>query len=102
MIDVDINNALHICNSSIKKMAECMRKSIVVNKHRKSHDWFDSECSINRRNVWKHLWKYRRTLKADDRKAFCIARQKYKNLLKNKKKQHNDTLLNMLLASVKS
>ena len=75
---------------------------IVLNKHRKSHDWFDSECSINRRNVRKQLQKYRRTLKADDRHAFCITRREYNNLLKNKKKQHNDTLLNMLLALVKS
>ena len=58
--------------------------------------------SINRPNVRKQLRQYRRTLKADDRNAFCIARREYKNLLKNEKKQHNDTLLNMLLASVKS
>ena len=83
-------------------MAEGMEKHIVVNKHRKSHDWFNSECSINRRNVRKQLRKYRRTLKADDRNSFCIARREYKNLLKNENKQHNDTLLNMLLASVKS
>ena len=61
MIDVDINNALQVFTSSIKEMAECMKKRIVVNKHRKSHDWFDSECSINRRNVRKQLRKYRRT-----------------------------------------
>ena len=57
MIDVDINNALQVFNSSIKEMAECMKKRMVVNKHRKSHDWFDSECSINRRNVRKQLRK---------------------------------------------
>ena len=57
MIDVDINNALQVFNSSIKEMAECMKKRMVVNKHRKSHDWFDSECSINRRNARKQLRK---------------------------------------------
>ena len=46
MIDLDVNNALHVFNGSIKEMAECMKKRIVVNKHRKSHDWFDFECSI--------------------------------------------------------
>ena len=96
MIDVNINNALQIFNGSVKEMAECMKKRVLVSKHRKSQDWFDSECSINRRNVQKQLRKYRRTLNADDRNAFCIARRKYKNLLKNKKKQHNDILLNML------
>ena len=53
MIDVDIYNALQVFNSSIKEMAECMKQRIVVSKHRKSYDWFDSECSINRRNVRK-------------------------------------------------
>ena len=104
MIDVDMNNALHVFNSSIKEMAELMKTRIVVNKHRKSHDWFDSECSINRRNVRKRPRKYRRTLKVDDRNAFRTARPEYKNLLKNKKKENkqtnkqknNDTLLNML------
>ena len=41
-------------------------------------------------------------MKADDRNAFCIARREYKNLWKRKKKQYNDSLLNMLLISVKS
>ena len=72
------------------------------NKHRKSRAWFDFECNVNRRNVRKQLRKYRHTLKADDRNAFCIARQEYKNLLKRKKKQYNDSLLNMLLISVMS
>ena len=87
MIDFYMNDALRVFNGSIKEMAECMKNRIVVNKHRKSHDWFDSECSINRRNVRKEPRKYRRTLKADDRNAFCIRRPEYKSLLKNKKEK---------------
>jgi hypothetical protein len=102
MIDVDVNNALHAFNESIKKMAECMKKRIFLNRPKKSHEWFDFDCSTNRRNVRKLLRKFRHTLNADDRNAFCIARREYKNLLKKKKKQYNDTLLNMLLDSVKN
>ncbi|WP_419607807.1 hypothetical protein, partial [Thiolapillus sp.] len=102
MINVDINKALRVFDEFIKEMAKCMKKRVFSNKHRKSREWFDFECNVNRRNVRKQLRKYRHTLKADDRNAFCIARREYKNLLKRKKKQYNDSLLNMLLISVKS
>ena len=97
MIDVDVNNALYAFNESIKKMAECMKKRTFFNRRKKSYEWFDFDCSTNGRNVRKLLRKFRHTLNADDRSAFCIARREYKNLLKKKKQQHNDTLLNMLL-----
>ena len=41
---------------------------------------------MGRRNVRRLLKKYRRSLLADDRSAFCLARGEYKNLLKKKKK----------------
>ena len=37
-----------------------------------------------RRNVRIFLKKYRRSLLADDRGAFCLARREYKNSLKKK------------------
>ena len=48
--------------------------------------WFDWECKLVRRNVRRFLKKYRRSLLADDRGAFCLARREYKHLLKKKKK----------------
>ena len=74
MINVDINKALRVFDEFIKEMAKCMKKRVFSNKHRKSREWFDFECNVNRRNVRKQLRKYRHTLKADDRNAFCIAR----------------------------
>ena len=46
--------------------------------------------------------KYRRSLLADDRSAFCLARREYKNLLKKKKKYFYDVLLDKLISSVKN
>ena len=54
-----------------------------------------------RRNVRRFLKKYRRSLLADDRGAFCLARREYKNSLKKKTKQKL-LLLNKLISSVKN
>ena len=48
--------------------------------------WFDWECKLVRRNVRRFLKKYRRSLLADDRDAFCLARRENKNSLKKKNK----------------
>ena len=56
------------------KMAECVKKRTCLTNHKQSQDWFDFDCSTNSRNVRKLLRKFRRTLNADDRNAFCITR----------------------------
>ena len=52
-------------------------------KMEEANEWFDWECKVVRRNVQRFLKKYRRSLLADDRGAFCLARREYKNSLKN-------------------
>ena len=84
LTDLDIDKALDIFNNCIKEKAECMKKQIRIKNGRKLDEWFDWECKVERRNVRRLLKKYRRSLLADDRKAFCLARREYKNLLKKK------------------
>ena len=60
---------------------------MIKKKWRKLDEWFDWECKVVRRNVRRLLKKYRRSLLADDRDAFCLARREYKNSLKKKRKQ---------------
>ena len=86
LIDLDIDKALDIFNNCIKEKAECMKKQITIKNGRKLDEWFDWECKVGRRNVRRLLKKYSRSLLADDRSAFCLARREYKNLLKKKKK----------------
>ena len=62
--------------------------------------WFDWECKVVRRNVRRFSKKYRRSLLADDRCAFCLARREYKNSLKKTKQKL--LLLNKLISSVKN
>ena len=102
LIDVDINEALNIFNFCLKKAAECMKKQINIGKRGKVDDWYDMECRISRRNVRKLLNNYRRTLSAASRESFCKARREYKNLLKKKKKDFNDSLIGSLIDSISS
>ena len=69
---------------------------------RKLDEWFDWEWEVGRRTVRRLLKKYRRSLLADDRGAFCLARREYKNMLKKKKKDFYDVLLAKLISSVKN
>ena len=79
LIDPDIDKALDIFNNCIKEKAECMKKQITIKKNgRKLDEWFDWECKVGRRNVRRLLKKYRRSLLADDRSAFCLARRNTK------------------------
>ena len=75
LIDLDIDNTLEIFNNCIKEKAECRKKQIMIYlffNGRKLDDW---ECKVRRRNVRRLLKKYRRSLLADDRSAFCLARR---------------------------
>ena len=55
-----------------------------------------------KRKVRKLLRRFNKTLDKEDRNFYCIARREYKNLIKRKKKEYNDSLINKLLNSVKS
>ena len=57
---------------------------------------------LARRKVRELLKKFRKTLDKGDRVLFCISRREYKNLIKRKRKEHNDYLLNKLLETVDS
>ena len=57
---------------------------------------------MGRRNVRRLLKKYRRSLLADDRCAFCLAKREYKKLSKKKETGFYDVLLDKLISSVKN
>ena len=99
LIDVNVNEALNVFNDCIRRCAECMKKTIRVN-HSELKNWFDAECYLNRRNVRKLLRKFRSTKDKDDKDLFVKARREYKNMLKRKKKQFNDNLLERLISSI--
>ena len=102
LIDLDIDKTFDIFNNCIKAKAECMKKQVTIKNGRKLDEWFDWECEVGRRTVRRLLKKYRRSLLADDRGAYCLARREYKNMLKKKKKDFYDVLLAKLISSAKN
>ena len=100
LIEVDVNEAMRLFNNIVEKEAECMKKTITLKSSAAKHDWFDYECVSARRKVRKLLKKFRKTLDKGDRVLFCISRREYKNLIKRKRSEHNDYLLNELLKTV--
>jgi hypothetical protein len=100
MIDVDIDVALEMFNDCVKNIADCMKRKVFVNSVNKKKDWFDVDCCVARKSVRRKLNLFRRSLKACDRDAFCVARREYKNLLYRKKKEFNYALLHDLVSSV--
>ena len=69
---------------------------------RKLNEWFDWECKVGRRKVRRLLKKYRRSLLADDRSGFCLARREYKKIVEEKIKKNYGVLLDKLISSVKN
>lgn len=78
LIDEDINAALELFNSCIKKQAECMKKHVRTNGKKRNDKWYDLECTAARRTVRRLLRKCRKHQKDEDRKTFCTGRTDYK------------------------
>ena len=58
------------------------------------------ECKNSKRNVRRLLRISRKSLRKEDQHKFVVARREYKNLLKRKKKEYNDAMLDKLKTSV--
>lgn len=102
LIDVDINEALHVFNDCMKQAAECIKKRVYIGGRVNEDDWYDKECRVSKKEVRKLLNRYRRTLTKQDREMYCRSRREYKHLLNRKKKQYNTNLLNVLMEKIDS
>ena len=101
LINVDVNKAMDIFNETVREQADGMRKRIGMNRTREQ-EWFDLECKLEKSKVRKLLRLFKKTSNDDDRSVYCIARREYKNLIKRKKKEYNELLVNKLIKSVKN
>ena len=99
MIDVDVNAAIDIFNNFVKLQASPLKKRIIADKKYKS-EWFDRECSEERRKVRKTLKNFRKCPTAENRQRYCKMRREYKNLIHHKRKLYNDSLFGKLVSSV--
>ena len=87
-------------NECMIESVQCMEKRIHTGQKRETRKWFDDECCIARKNVRKQLRKFRKSLSPSDRFAYKKLQREYKNLLKQKKKQHKDKLFSELLETM--
>ena len=102
LIDTDIDVALNVFNDCLRKLAACMKKRVYANGRKKRQDWYDMQCKDMKKTVRKMLKKYRVTLSAEDRFAYCKIRREYKNMLFLKQKKYNASVVDSLLGAVHS
>ena len=100
MISDDVNEALTVLNGCTKTAAKCKEKLIVVGDNEKKSDWYDRECRAGKVKARNLLKKYRRSLLPSDRDLYRVARREYKNMLKRKQKQYNESLMSELHATI--
>ena len=77
-----------------------MEKQIVVGDNEKKSDWYDRECRAGEVKARNLLKKYCRSLLPSHRDLYRVARREYKNMLKRKQKQYNESLMSELLQSI--
>ena len=95
LIDIDINLSLKKFNEGIQIAGQCMKKEIVIGKE-KQNKWFDKECYESRQEVRKQLRKFHKSNAATDKDAYTARRNEYKELLRQKKTSHRQTILDSL------
>jgi hypothetical protein len=101
LIDINVNAALFKFNEGIKLAASCMECIVVYGSDAKNV-WFDGECFENRRRLRQSLRRYQNikcSLGEEDqeaRKAYTEQRKKYKELLKNKKFEYKEKIIESL------
>jgi hypothetical protein len=99
-IDIDVNLALEKFHDCLKNISVCMKKRKRIGEYNKQQDWFDIECKNTKKDIGKLLKRYRKSLSYEDRVNYCRQRKKYKNMLRLKKKQFNENMINKLILSV--
>ena len=95
MIGVDINQALSTFNDGLKFAGECMECPLYLGTDKKQK-WFDYECVCNRKELRKLLKIFHKSNSDKDRTNYTEKRKEYKYMLKRKKSQYKQTLLDTL------
>lgn len=95
LIVTDINLALSKFNDCFWLAGDCMKTTHSVGNERLKV-WFDLECKESRRQLRCNLRKFHKSNCDDDRQAYAEKRRQYKELLRNKKHEHRDSIINKL------
>lgn len=103
MLDHDIDGAVRCFTQVLLSNAQCMQCTIKSGSHRaRCPKWFDIECQHAKRDASRALFQARRSGSASDRKLYVEHRNKYKNLIKEKKKMYNKDVCQNLITNVRN
>lgn len=85
----NIDEALDDLVSCLITASDCMKKKVYVRKgrNRPRAVWFDEECHNARKQTRSKLKKYRQSREEEDRLQYEISNKKYRNMIRNKKKE---------------
>ena len=83
----DIDEALNDFVNCLVTASNCMKKKIYRKKNLNKAAWFDDECRNAKRKARNKLKKYRQSRDENVRLEYETANRKYRNLIKNKKKE---------------
>ena len=96
-VDIDVDLATDGLTECLMEAADFMSKVISPNKSNSlKSPWFDKECAIAKRKLNSLLHKYTRSLSISDRRQFILGRNKYKYLIRTKKKEYRSKTATVL------
>ena len=95
LIDLNIDQALDKFQQILHSAGSCMKRTLVHGKERKE-EWFDAECHLTRKDVRRKLRKFNKSDKPNDRIDYNNKRKEYKELLRVKKANLKQKILDTL------
>lgn len=102
MLEDDVDSALNIFVDCLRSSSSCMIKESKTGTFnlRKKATWFDVECRNAKKEANCKLKLWRKTKTASDRQVYVVLRNRYRGIIKAKKKEYRKTLVNTLLTNV--
>ena len=98
-LKIDLDVSVDSVVSALYSAAACMVRT-VSSKKRVIVGWFDQECSRKKKQVRRLLRKFKRTNDMNDRIEYVKERKEYKQTIKNKKKEYDESRLQTLNDSI--
>ena len=102
-INICLVSALDIFNNTILKAAECMRRSFRLQSGKQATNrWYDKECADQKREARRARTKWHRTDNGNDRHDYCVKRNLYTSLVREKNKDYKNGLKDTLIKERKN
>ena len=100
-IDSSVDTALSFCNQALSWCAESMRKEVRTGRiaNKPGSKWFDDDCRSAKRLATKSLRNFKKHGTSKAKATYLEVRNKYKSIIKEKKRSHFTDMRSALLKS---